>query len=247
MSCRRLRPSWTARSAAAVRSSWWAARRGSGRPRSCGRCARTLRAAVTFVAGACEPLSVPVPLAPLRELAEAAGWGRCSTTVTASRSRAPCWAPSRDAGAGAGGDRGRALGGPRHRRRASAARTAPRGHAGFALLVTYRDDELARQPRSRAPGRRPRDGALRQRIALRALSEHAVRELARAGRRRRCRARPRHGREPVPRGRDDRRRRTLPRVGSRRDARACGAARRGRPCGRRRRGGDRGARRPRCA
>ena len=30
---------------------------------------------VTFLAGACEPLSVPVPLAPLRELVEAAGGG----------------------------------------------------------------------------------------------------------------------------------------------------------------------------
>jgi predicted ATPase len=38
---------------------------------------RVLRARVddqvTFLGGACEPLSVPVPLAPLRELAEAAG------------------------------------------------------------------------------------------------------------------------------------------------------------------------------
>jgi predicted ATPase len=30
---------------------------------------------VTFLIGACEPLSVPVPLAPLRELMEAAGGG----------------------------------------------------------------------------------------------------------------------------------------------------------------------------
>jgi predicted ATPase len=30
---------------------------------------------VTFLIGACEPLSVPVPLAPLRELVEAAGGG----------------------------------------------------------------------------------------------------------------------------------------------------------------------------
>src|ERR1700681_3830089 len=60
---------------------------------------------VTFLIGACEPLSVPVPLAPLRELVEAAGGGDLIDLGSDDR-----LALVRRAGAGRGGHRGRSLG-----------------------------------------------------------------------------------------------------------------------------------------
>ena len=45
----------------------------------------SLRADVTFVSGGCEPLSVPVPLAPLRELLHAAGVGELAAAESDDR------------------------------------------------------------------------------------------------------------------------------------------------------------------
>ena len=134
---------------------------------------------VTFVIGACEPLSVPVPLAPLRELVEAAGGrdlieaGSDDRLVLARRvasvlaERAPAvaviedvhWADPLTL------DVLRLL-----------VRRAPQMAA--AIIATFRDDEAAANPElglllgdlTSAPGVR--------RIGLRPLSRVAVEELA---------------------------------------------------------------------
>ena len=134
---------------------------------------------VTFLIGACEPLSVPVPLAPLRELVEAAGGGDLidlgsdDRLVLARRvasvldKRAPVvaviedvhWADPLTL------DLMRML-----------VRRAP--EIGAAIIATFRDDEVAANPElglllgdlTNAPGVR--------RIRLQPLSNAAVRELA---------------------------------------------------------------------
>ena len=134
---------------------------------------------VTFLIGACEPLSVPVPLAPLRELVEAAGGGdlidlgsddrlvlvRRVASVLAERAPVVAviedvhWADPLTL------DLMRLL-----------VRRAPQMAA--AIVATFRDDEVAANPElglllgdlTSAPGVR--------RIRLRPLSHAAVRELA---------------------------------------------------------------------
>ena len=134
---------------------------------------------VTFLIGACEPLSVPVPLAPVRELVEAAGGGDLidlgsdDRLVLARRvasvldTRAPVvaviedvhWADPLTL------DLMRLL-----------VRRVPQ--MAVAIVATFRDDELAANRElglllgdlTRAPGVR--------RIGLRPLSHAAVRELA---------------------------------------------------------------------
>ncbi len=134
---------------------------------------------VTFLIGACEPLSVPVPLAPLRELVEAAGGGdlidlgsddrlvlvRRVASVLAERAPVVAviedvhWADPLTL------DLLRLL-----------VRRAPQMAA--LIVATFRDDEVAASPAlglllgdlTRAPGVR--------RIRLRPLSHAAVRELA---------------------------------------------------------------------
>ena len=134
---------------------------------------------VTFLIGACEPLSVPVPLAPLRELVEAAGGGdlidlgsddrlvlvRRVASVLAERAPVVAviedvhWADPLTI------DLMRLL-----------MRRAPQMAA--AIIATFRDDEVAASPAlglllgdlTSAPGVR--------RVRLRPLSHAAVRELA---------------------------------------------------------------------
>ena len=134
---------------------------------------------VTFLIGACEPLSVPVPLAPLRELVEAAGGGdlidlgsddrlvlvRRVASVLAKRAPVVAviedvhWADPLTL------DLMRLL-----------VRRAPQIAA--AIVATFRDDEVSASPAlelllgdlRRAPGVR--------RVRLRPLSRAAVRELA---------------------------------------------------------------------
>ena len=133
----------------------------------------------TFLIGACEPLTVPVPLGPLRELSEASGAGDLSELGSDDRlvlarsllnglaSRAPAiaviedvhWADPLTV------DLVRIL-----------ARRVE--EIGVAIVVTYRDDEVAANP---ALGLLLGDLAtspIARRIALRPLSESAVRELA---------------------------------------------------------------------
>jgi DNA-binding CsgD family transcriptional regulator len=144
---------------------------------------RALRAevadSVTFVSGACEALSVPVPLAPLRELAETVGAGALTTAsgedrVALARSllkvlvqRAPVVAAVEDA----------------HWAdpltldvlRILARRVED---SGVVVVVTYRDDEAGANP---ALGLLLGDlatGPSVRRIALRPLSAAAVGELA---------------------------------------------------------------------
>ncbi len=138
-----------------------------------------LAGGVTFVSGACEALSVPVPLAPLRELLEAAGadastarpgedrlaWARSLLSVLAKR--APVVAAVEDAhwADPLTLDVLRIL-----------ARRVER--SGVLVLVTYRDDEVGANP---ALGLLLGDlatGPAVRRIALRPLSEAAVGELA---------------------------------------------------------------------
>ena len=144
---------------------------------------RALRArtgeAVTFVVGVCEPLSVPVPLGPLRELSGAAGGGDLAELANGDRltlayrllgtlaRRAPVvaviedvhWADPMTL------DLVRLL-----------ARRVE--EIGVAIIVTYRDDEAAANP---ALGLVLGDlvtNPIVRRIVLRPLSDSAVRELA---------------------------------------------------------------------
>lgn len=130
----------------------------------------------SFFVGACEPLSVPVPLAPLRELAEAAGGPDLATDdrlvlarqlLGALAEHAPAVAVVEDA----------------HwadpltldvlRLLARRVESAP-----VALVVTYRDDEAAANAElARLLGDLATSPVV-QRIALRPLSEAAVRALA---------------------------------------------------------------------
>jgi DNA-binding CsgD family transcriptional regulator/tetratricopeptide (TPR) repeat protein len=134
---------------------------------------------VTVLVGACEPLSVPVPLGPLRELLEAAG-GRdlielgsddrlvlARSVLGALAERAPAvaviedlhWADPMTL------DLIRLL-----------ARRVE--EAGVALVVTYRDDEVAaNRAAAMLLGDLATSSAVR-RVVLRPLSESAVRELA---------------------------------------------------------------------
>ena len=146
---------------------------------------RALRAelpdAVSFLSGACEPLSVPVPLQPLRELLDAAD-GRDLTALgsddrlllarsllSALAERAPAVAVVEDA----------------HWAdpltldllRILARRLE---EAGVAMVVTYRDDEVAANPAlGLLLGDLASSPAVR-RILLRPLSDAAVAELAAA-------------------------------------------------------------------
>jgi DNA-binding CsgD family transcriptional regulator/tetratricopeptide (TPR) repeat protein len=133
----------------------------------------------TFLWGACEPLSVPVPLAPLRELTDAAGAGDLLGLATDDRlmlarhvqealqARAPVVAMIEDAhwADPLTLDLIRPL-----------ARWAPT--TGVAIIITFRDDEVAANPAlglllgDLASGRQAR------RLTLPALSEGAVAELA---------------------------------------------------------------------
>ncbi|HET7568669.1 MAG TPA: AAA family ATPase [Gaiellaceae bacterium] len=132
-----------------------------------------------FLSGACEPLSVPVPLAPLRELAEAAGQPDlagpepgdrlllASGLLEALAARAPAVAVVEDAhwADAATLDVLRLL--------ARRVEEAP-----VAVVVTYRDDEAAANPElSRLLGDLAGRPAVR-RLLLRPLSPAAVRELA---------------------------------------------------------------------
>jgi DNA-binding CsgD family transcriptional regulator/tetratricopeptide (TPR) repeat protein len=134
---------------------------------------------LTFLVGACEPLSVPVPLGPLRELFEAAGGGdlaalgsddrlvlaRCLLNALAQRAPVVAaiedvhWADPLTL------DLVRIL-----------ARRVE--EMSVAIVVTYRDDEVAANPAlGLLLGDLATSPAVR-RIALRPLSEPAVRELA---------------------------------------------------------------------
>jgi DNA-binding CsgD family transcriptional regulator/tetratricopeptide (TPR) repeat protein len=134
---------------------------------------------VTFLTGACEPLSVPVPMGPLRELAEAAGGGDLielgsDDRLVIARSllgtlaeRAPAvaaiedlhWADPMTV------DLVRLL-----------ARRV--GDTPVAMIVTYRADEVAANPPVEVLlGDLATSHAVR-RIVLRPLSHSAVRELA---------------------------------------------------------------------
>jgi DNA-binding CsgD family transcriptional regulator len=134
---------------------------------------------VAFVAGACEALSVPVPLAPVRELAEALGVpdpaeGEATDRLLVARgllealaARAPAVAVIEDA----------------HwadpttldvlRLLARRVEQAP-----VALLITYRDDELAAHPALAQLLGDLATNPCARRVALRPLSRAAVRELA---------------------------------------------------------------------
>ena len=138
-----------------------------------------------FLVGACEPLSVPVPLAPLRELAAAgaAAAGRRGASpwpaslLGALRARAPAVAVIEDAhwADPATLDVLRLL-----------ARRVE--DAVLVVVVTYRDDELAANPAlAMLVGDLVTSPAVR-RMALAPLSHAAVREPGRADRRRRRRA-----------------------------------------------------------
>ena len=131
---------------------------------------------VAFLAGACEPLSVPVPLAPLRELADAAGFPLASDGDRLALARALLGALSRRAPAvaviedahwadPATVDVVRLLA-----RRLEDTR--------LVLLLTYRDDELAANPDLARLVGDLATAPFARRIVLRALSERAVTELA---------------------------------------------------------------------
>jgi len=141
---------------------------------------RALRArapeGVSFLVGACEPLSVPVPLAPLRELAEAVGLAMLEdgdrlalarALLDALARRAPAVAVIEDAhwADPATVDVVRLLA-----RRLEDSR--------LALLVTYRDDELAANPDLARLVGDLATAPFASRIVLRALSERADRALA---------------------------------------------------------------------
>lgn len=145
---------------------------------------RELRArtgpAATFLAGACEPLSVPVPLAPLRELADAAGERDPAALEGADRlqlarrllaalaAKAPAVAVVEDAhwADPATLDVVRLL--------ARRLEEKP-----VAVVLTYRDDEVAANPALRQLLGDLATSPVALRIVLRPLSEAAVGELAR--------------------------------------------------------------------
>lgn len=134
---------------------------------------------VTFLVGACEPLSVPVPLGPLRELVEAAGDVDLADLESSDRLllvrrvqaaltvRAPVVAVVEDA----------------HWADVmtlDVLRLLARRVEGAAVMVivTYRDDEVAANPElARLLGDLVTNPAIR-RVRLRPLSEAAVRQLA---------------------------------------------------------------------
>jgi DNA-binding CsgD family transcriptional regulator len=134
---------------------------------------------VAFLAGACEPLSVPVPLAPLRELADAAGAGDLTeldggdrlvlarALLDALAARAPAVAVIEDAhwADPTTLDVVRLLA-----RRIEQQR--------IAMLMTYRDDEVAANPDLRQLLGDLATNPVTRRLALRPLSESAVGELA---------------------------------------------------------------------
>ncbi len=132
-----------------------------------------------FVVGACEPLSVPVPLAPIRELLSAsqehhAGGLDSDDRLVLARSlvgalaaRAPVVAVIEDAHWADPGtlDVVRLLA-----RRVEG--------VGVVVVVTYRDDELAANPQLMVLVGDLATSAMVRRISLRRLSEEAVRVLA---------------------------------------------------------------------
>ncbi len=144
---------------------------------------RALRARLegraTLAVGACEPLSVPIPLAPIRELlvatgadAAAAGGGDdrlalAHALLEALASRAPIIAVVEDAhwADPATLDVIRLMG-----RRVEG--------VGVVVIVTYRDDELAANPPLTALVGDLATSSTVRRIALRPLSAEAVRTLA---------------------------------------------------------------------
>jgi len=152
---------------------------GVGKTSLVGELRRRVGARATFVFGACEPLSVPVPLAPLREIAEAAGdaglddlWPGdrlrlARGLLSALAARAPAVAVIEDAhwADPATLDVVRLLA-----RRLEA--------APVALVVTYRDDEADANPVLRQLLGDPVTRASVLRLRLRPLSEAGVRELA---------------------------------------------------------------------
>jgi DNA-binding CsgD family transcriptional regulator len=133
----------------------------------------------TFLTGVCEPLSVPVPLAPLRELVEAAGGGDLIEVATDDRlvlarrvarvlaDRAPVvavvedvhWADPLTL------DVIRLL-----------VRKAP--EMAVVMVATFRDDEVGANPQLGLLLGDLAGAAVVRRICLRPLSERAVRELA---------------------------------------------------------------------
>src|SRR5581483_11917368 len=134
---------------------------------------------VSFLVGACEPLSVPVPLGPVRELAESAGLAveaepaigdrlaLARSLLAALARRAPAVAVVEDA----------------HWADPSTldvlrllARRVE--DAGVAIVVTYRDDEIAANPELRRLVGDLATSPSTRRLVLRPLSESAVRELA---------------------------------------------------------------------
>jgi DNA-binding NarL/FixJ family response regulator len=134
---------------------------------------------VAFLVGACEPLSVPAPLAPLRELADAAGAGDLTGLDGADRlvlarallealaARAPAVAVIEDA----------------HwadPTTLDVVRLLARRieQEGIALLMTYRDDEVAANPELRQLLGDLATSPAARRLALKPLSESAIGELA---------------------------------------------------------------------
>ncbi|HET8672864.1 MAG TPA: AAA family ATPase [Thermoleophilaceae bacterium] len=134
---------------------------------------------VAFLVGACEPLSVPVPLAPLRELAEAAGAGDLTeldggdrlvlarTLLEALSARAPAVAVIEDA----------------HwadPTTLDVVRLLARRieHQRIAVLMTYREDEVAANPDLRQLLGDLATNPATRRLALDPLSESAISELA---------------------------------------------------------------------
>jgi len=134
---------------------------------------------VAFLVGACEPLSVPAPLAPLRELADAAGAGDLTGLDGADRlvlarallealaARAPAVAVIEDAhwADPTTLDVVRLL-----------ARRIERER--IAMLMTYRDDEVAANPELRQLLGDLATSPAARRLGLRPLSEPAIGELA---------------------------------------------------------------------
>jgi DNA-binding CsgD family transcriptional regulator len=134
---------------------------------------------VAFLMGACEPLSVPAPLAPLRELADAAGAGDLTGLDGADRlvlarallealaARAPAVAVIEDAhwADPTTLDVVRLLA-----RRIEQQR--------IAMLMTYRDDEVAANPDLRQLLGDLATNPVTRRLALGPLSESAISELA---------------------------------------------------------------------
>jgi DNA-binding CsgD family transcriptional regulator/tetratricopeptide (TPR) repeat protein len=135
---------------------------------------------VTFLSGACEPLSVPVPLAPWRELLDASAAGQdLQGLETADRLVLARWV------LGALGARAPALAVVEDAHWADPLTLDILGmlarrieDVGVTILVTYRDDEVAANPRlALMLGDLATSPAVR-RVALRPLSAGGVQELA---------------------------------------------------------------------